>query len=60
MMTWGGGNWSDAIGVGGNQKPWWRNMGLPDTTDLGNEGQGVGFVIPRTVRRRFGMAMGKS
>ena len=45
MMTWGGGNWPDAIGVGGIPKPWWDNMGLPDTTDLGNEGEGVGFVL---------------
>mmetsp|Transcript_18485 Transcript_18485/g.33971 ORF Transcript_18485/g.33971 Transcript_18485/m.33971 type:complete len:319 (+) Transcript_18485:187-1143(+) len=40
QWTWGGGNWPDQS-VG---KPWWDNMGLPDTWDLGYD-EGTGFVV---------------
>ncbi|KAL7549222.1 hypothetical protein ACHAWF_012489 [Thalassiosira exigua] len=40
QWTYGGGNWPDKD-VG---KPWWDNMELPDTSQLGN-GPGTAFVV---------------
>lgn len=40
-MNQDGGDWSDK----NSDKPWWDNMGLPTTKDLGaNDEEGTGFV----------------
>ena len=40
QLTYGQGQWPDEVA----NKPWWHNMGLPDTDQLGN-GPGTAFVI---------------
>lgn len=41
-MNQDGGDWSDK----NSDKPWWDNMGLPTTKDLGaNDEEGTGFVV---------------
>ena len=41
QLTYAGGKWPDQT----VPKPWWDNMGLPDTDQLGGNDPGVAFVV---------------